>query len=717
MDNEHLKLAKSYEEARVLALDKIKEVDSGVIATETYDNLEKAGRIFESDKDNFIKDALNKCIKNLILIGKPLRYKTKVGKKPQEQATATITLKEGKVGEKIKYDLNIQGKTVNKTSHASLNNEASNFLVNIIKDQLYIRDADVSKDPVKGMLNELRKGKSTRNTDIGPKVRAIVNYFNEVKYVVIMNGLSEKDAESLNIPQNIYVVYVVDNPDKGEKIKHPLNLILYGPPGTGKTYNTLFKALEIIEGEKKEELEKERYEDIKERYDYYVKIGRIVFTTFHQSMSYEDFIEGIKPIVDNDVIKAIHENDVKNATTITQFGDGKTTINMSRMKYEVKDGIFKKMCDLMAFLENAKDKKIEFTIKSGDSFIIDKIEKEKENKPITIRCTDPTGKNTVAEENIDDLNASLKDKLEPKQEAKTEELQPVDNQDINSGDDTQHDFPYREAIIAKFMEKRVLIIDEINRGNVAQIFGELITLIEKDKRLGNDEKMTATLPYSQKPFGVPNNIYIIGTMNTADRSVEALDTALRRRFSFVEMMPDNTLLTGKTICGVDLGLLLDTINKRIVVLKDREHQIGHSYFMKCKTEDDLKETFKENIIPLLQEYFYGDYKKIYYVLGPGFVENSYTGKKEDSIRKELFPFVNDQDLEIPEERYEIISFNKIDIVKAVKELIETIEIKKERELLKKEGYAPEDIEKIIAGEPKSNFTPKKNEEVDQSQNI
>lgn len=297
----------------------------------------------------------------------------------------------------------------------------------------------------------------------------------------------------------------------------PLNQILFGPPGTGKTYNTIFKTLDIL-GEpavdtngnptttktvwfENEEADRkiaiQKFNELKNN-------GRIVFTTFHQSMSYEDFIEGIKP----------------------------NTNKKGQVTYKVEPGIFKNICD-------------------------------KANK----------------------------DKL-----------------------------------------AYVLIIDEINRGNVANIFGELITLIEDNKRLGKPEAIEVLLPYSKEPFSVPGNLYIIGTMNTADRSVEALDSALRRRFSFVEMMPKPELLEGVTINDVDaisLQDLLTTINKRIEVLKDREHQIGHSYFMKLVGKNPvkaemLKEVFSDKIIPLLQEYFYGDYEKIRLVLGDGFVTKQTT---------------------------------------------------------------------------------------------
>jgi len=173
----------------------------------------------------------------------------------------------------------------------------------------------------------------------------------------------------------------------------------------------------------------------------------------------------------------------------------------------------------------------------------------------------------------------------------------------------------------KAKQNFVLIIDEINRGNVAEIFGELITLVEEDKRQGKDEVIKVTLPYSKKDFSVPSNLYIIGTMNTADRSVEALDTALRRRFSFVEMMPEYELPElNREMAGIKLSTLLKTINQRIEKLLDRDHQIGHSYFLKINNDVGLQQVFKDKIIPLLQEYFYGDYEKLGLVLGVGFVK-------------------------------------------------------------------------------------------------
>ncbi|WP_157807163.1 McrB family protein [Algoriphagus formosus] len=174
----------------------------------------------------------------------------------------------------------------------------------------------------------------------------------------------------------------------------------------------------------------------------------------------------------------------------------------------------------------------------------------------------------------------------------------------------------------------VLIIDEINRGNVSSIFGELITLLEPDKRKDKAEEMTVTLPYSKNSFSVPSNVYIIGTMNTADRSIEALDTALRRRFSFREMSSRPELLRsegkigkerGGEIQGIDVVKMLEKINERIEKLIDKDHKIGHAYFMEDITADDLKKTFKNKVIPLLEEYFFGDFGKIGLVLGSSFI--------------------------------------------------------------------------------------------------
>ena len=527
--------------------------------------------------------------------------------------------------------------------------------------------------------------------------------------------------------------------------------------------------MEIIEGKTKKELEKEKkdqddqwekdtnkpktvkkgYEVLKGRYDNYVKTGQIVFTTFHQSMSYEDFIEGIKPIPPRN--------------------------NEEQMVYDVQDGLFKQICEKAKKISVVNTStKIDFSKtrvfkmslgekgKDADSVFEYCVENEvlalgwgdsKDFSTCKTRADfkklDPTwgaaaleifkewmkpgdivliSDGTKEVKGIAQVDGDYEFRDDPSidmhQFRKAKWLYTGDNipisklYDKNLSQQSIYGF-YKEKkgvvdnggikidvlneiitgeINDKKEENYVLIIDEINRGNVAQIFGELITLIEPSKRLGNSEKMKAILPYSSAQkgepvyFGVPNNLYIIGTMNTADRSVEALDTALRRRFSFEEMMPKPKLLTKIQLTKgdpIDLKEVLERINDRMIVLKDREHQIGHSYFMghDDKKEDGsdkypdkekwLTNVFKDKIIPLLQEYFYGDYKKIYYVLGEEFVGEVAENKSD------IFSVEIEDDLDENMSRYEIRSFdekaeidNKIDIVKAVQSLTKSVNVKK-----------------------------------------
>ncbi|WP_370407903.1 McrB family protein [Tenacibaculum dicentrarchi] len=211
----------------------------------------------------------------------------------------------------------------------------------------------------------------------------------------------------------------------------------------------------------------------------------------------------------------------------------------------------------------------------------------------------------------------------------------------------------------KFKEAKpfYLLIDEINRGNVSAIFGELISLIENDKRLGEENELILDLPYSKKEFGVPSNLHIIGTMNTADRSVESLDTALRRRFEFKEILPKPELLENISFDGFNLKDVLETINNRIELLLDRDHTIGHSYFITIESGDTTKlaTVFNNNVIPLLQEYFYGDYGKIGLVLGKGFISK----KENNKINFADFKYENSNDFKTPSFELEKIDTNNI----------------------------------------------------------
>ena len=231
----------------------------------------------------------------------------------------------------------------------------------------------------------------------------------------------------------------------------------------------------------------------------------------------------------------------------------------------------------------------------------------------------------------------------------------------------------------------IFIIDEINRGNISKIFGELITLIEPTKRSGKKECISTKLPYSKEEFTVPDNVYIIGTMNTADRSIALMDTALRRRFKFEEMLPDYDLLKDIFVedkgTKVNIGAMLKVINERIEYLYDREHTIGHAVFLE-KMENDkididinkLENIFKKNIIPLLQEYFYEDYEKIRIVLGDNAKDEDEQFILAVSIPKDIFEG-DIGDADIPEKKY-IINYDNFKNIMAYKNISQKKDLSK-----------------------------------------
>lgn len=429
----------------------------------------------------------------------------------------------------------------------------------------------------------------------------------------------------------------------------PLNQILYGPPGTGKTYNTINKALEILgvetQGKSRAEL--------KAQFDKFRQNGQIEFVTFHQSFSYEEFVEGIKPI-----FKKKNENE-----------------KTDKMEYEIANGIFKKIC------KAAQEKIINFKETGKKDFYPAFYKKLKKDGPITYdkikfeideKVTSEATNKEFKSGNITIYSSKLESILNNIKALDNEKFDDIITQEIKPTEQYEKDNIGRyKAIVRYYFDKYlpdesrrhnyILIIDEINRGNISKILGELITLIEPSKRIGADEELRVSLPYSTNEFdggngfGVPKNLYIIGTMNTADRSIALLDTALRRRFEFVEMMPEpellkniwivkdteqrdneNQVIPENRIEELDkymseksnfLYQILNSINNRIEFLLDREHTIGHAFFFeKAKfykndelewyelTLESLKEIFVKKIIPLLQEYFYDDYAKIDAVL-------------------------------------------------------------------------------------------------------
>lgn len=450
-----------------------------------------------------------------------------------------------------------------------------------------------------------------------------------------------------------------------------MNTILYGPPGTGKTYNTVVYAVAIIENKSVESIKAEPYSAVLERYNSYKADGLIEFTTFHQSYGYEEFIEGIKPVMDN--------------------GDDNNDI-----QYSIEDGLFKAFCNKASMpitkkanidlglnktptiwkvslwstgdnptrtecLENGHirigwdsygpdiNDDTNFTENGGKNVLNSFIYKMKVGD-IVFSCYSSTTIDAIGivTGDYEWCNRQFNDGLNRMR--KVNWIVKGINEDIveiNGGSTMTLSTVYKMkvsladamALIQKYLpatvqmeDKRnhVFIIDEINRGNISKIFGELITLIETSKRVGQAEAMKAKLPYSQQLFGVPDNVFIIGTMNTADRSIATIDTALRRRFQFKEMMPDSNVLNGIRVEDISVSDMLTRMNKRISVLYDREHTIGHAYFIPLRdnpTIEKLAEIFENAIVPLLQEYFYEDYEKIRLVLG----DNTKGNKEEQFI--------------------------------------------------------------------------------------
>ena len=447
------------------------------------------------------------------------------------------------------------------------------------------------------------------------------------------------------------------------------NTILYGPPGTGKTYNTVVYAVAIIENKTVEAIKDEPYSTVFERYNKYKADGLIEFTTFHQSYGYEEFIEGIKPIMDN------------------------TDDEQADIQYQVTSGLFKSFCD-KAGSPILKQAKTDIGLNASPTIWKVSLEGTGEN-PTRTECManghirvgyDSYGKDITSETNfveggknvvnafiskmkigdivlscyssttIDAIGVVTGDYEWHEEYEHYKRLRKVnwvvkgikhDITAINGGSTLTLASVYKlnialadimeiiakEASTTKVEDKKknyVFVIDEINRGNISKIFGELITLIESSKRIGQPEGMKAKLPYSQQLFGVPDNVYIIGTMNTADRSIATIDTALRRRFRFKEMLPDAEVLKGIVVEDISISEMLVRMNKRISVLYDREHTIGHAYFIPLKensTVEQLAEIYENAIVPLLQEYFYEDYEKIRLVLG----DNNKAKKEEQFI--------------------------------------------------------------------------------------
>ncbi|MES1949822.1 ATPase [Salinisphaera sp. S4-8] len=460
------------------------------------------------------------------------------------------------------------------------------------------------------------------------------------------------------------------------------NLILYGPPGTGKTYRTAWEAVRLCRGEQvAAELEgEEKREDLMAEYRQLASEGRIEFVTFHQSLSYEEFVEGLRPSTSDDasdgpeeavittgfhlnahdgVFKRVSERArldqpaggpsgrLDRSARVFKVALGRRQVEQERVRFGLDHGLIhvgwggdidwsdERFDDFDEIVSEWRARKNSDATGHDGNIVI----------TLSLRADMQVGDYVVISDGRDRIQALGKvtgdyfydpDAAFHPHRRHVEWLwrddKGIDRSRFYPNGFRRHavyklkqslvDWDALEAIVqgdetlrvSPSAQGHVLIIDEINRANISKVFGELITLLEPDKRLGMPNEIRLVLPYSKKHFGVPPNLHIIGTMNTADRSIALLDTALRRRFTFRELMPNPSVLAAN-VGGIDLQRLLSKINERIEYLFDREHQIGHAYFTGCATRGDVEEVMRHKVIPLLAEYFYEDWSRVAVVLG------------------------------------------------------------------------------------------------------
>jgi len=390
--------------------------------------------------------------------------------------------------------------------------------------------------------------------------------------------------------------------DISEKLTDNLNVILYGPPGTGKTYELSNYYFDKFTS-KKSSITKEEF-----------------FKTFIMDKSWWEVIAMVLLDIGKAKVTDIYAHEILKAKEAISNNSHVNALIWSMLQTHTIDA-----CDNVKYTRRMSPQIFNKTEDKLWEIIHEEVEQQ---SPDLLKYQN-------------ELNSfSEKSEMDIKRYRFTTFHQSFTYEDFVEG--IKPDLSAEEGVLSYVIEDGVfksmcniarndpdqnyaIFIDEINRGNISQIFGELITLIEDDKREGEDNELSATLPYSKTKLSVPSNLYIIGTMNTADRSVESLDTALRRRFSFIEMPPKPEIIktSGKSndgiVSGINMVKLLELINSRIERLLDKDHMIGHSYFMSVISLNDLKNVFQNKILPLLQEYFYGDFGKIGLVVGEGFV--------------------------------------------------------------------------------------------------
>ncbi|MEI7473998.1 MAG: AAA family ATPase [bacterium] len=548
----------------------------------------------------------------------------------------------------------------------------------------------------KALNSELKSGtipaETTRENEWGGK-DTYFNIYSEEQVdqaKAIIDAAIFYEKHNAILPEKLHQSFYEEDIKDKNMLNIPLNQILYGPPGTGKTYKTALEALKIVMPKSKyEALDKKNRKAIMAEYNKYKDNGQIKFITFHQSYAYEEFVEGIKPLLDEDCQELKYEKKEGILRELARFANSEyIEINRNIDFDEKNNKVFKislgdstkeednqiyeyclennkialgwgenldfsqtqKKDDVLSVFNSNKDKLVEqspytvqaisifkFGIKKGSLIFV-----SKGNKYVRAigrvlddnYIFDPDTEIRYCQfRNVEWL---LKDVEIPIEKLYRKKLS---QQSIYEFYTDKLIFENINELIGKTHNKQlknyVLIIDEINRGNISKIFGELITLLEEDKRLYQENALTLNLPYSEndKDFGLPPNLYFIGTMNTSDRSIAAIDIALRRRFEFIELMPDSSLIIQEIKYNdtvINFKDVFETINNKIIILLDRDHQIGHSYFIKDKFDNKsveeqlilLKTAWFDRIIPLLNEYFYGEWDKLEAILGKFIVKRS-----------------------------------------------------------------------------------------------
>ena len=486
---------------------------------------------------------------------------------------------------------------------------------------------------------------SDKYSDYSGKPEAYLNFYAKIKFTpdewdniveackVELNRASK--SSYLKYSDNDFEDYLFNTPKQNiVKVDLPKNLILYGPPGTGKTYKLTNEYFELFTEKKQVVSSEDKQKELANKHSWWEVITICML----------DLKKGkVQDVLNHPLLQAksaISETKNVRATiwSLLQTFTQKDCPNVNLTKRRDPEIFWKDDSSVWSVdAEVVKEQLPEIYDDFEWMICAEKEESLKQRfKTVTFHQS----------YSYEDFIEGIKPVLE---------TEGADNSDIG--------YQIEAGIFKKIcLEAKndpnhpyAIFIDEINRGNVASVFGELITLIEADKRTGAKNEISLELPYSKKSFSVPSNLHIIGTMNTADRSVEALDTALRRRFSFIEMLPDPNIISNGASEGeiekIDLIKLLTTINKRIEVLVDRDHTIGHAFFMSAKSLNDLKAVIADNIIPLLQEYFYGDYKKMEMVIGSGFF-NKTSAEKVD--------FAVDADVQFEGEVYTILDTKLMD---------------------------------------------------------